>query len=316
MSRHEFQRLQKAKANGGACTSFPIPIVLREELAGEPEHYDWEKLPFYMLFNEELLDDAKLKDMQVSLKQKLSRKEEEIDHRRQEQDKYAGLLGVLINQTVTKAIMDKAKEELGEFSLVKEALANQLTESKHNQIENKKLYLKLQEQQNKNQKQLETMSRQQDDLALLVGSYRDYQEALQAIEANGQAILAQEKKIQQGQDKINGCEEKAKWTTQKIIELNQQVDEHNKKAANFQSYGFCERPEAMKGLPEDIEHFTARYEVLTKGCRGEMENIVSQLEKAQSSVSQMENHMKVIAKEYNLAKEDWQNVVYSEIALL
>lgn len=75
--------------------SFPIPIVLREELAGEPEHYDWEKLPFYMLFNEELLDDAKLKDMQVSLKQKLSRKEEEIDHRRQEQDKYAGLLGVL-----------------------------------------------------------------------------------------------------------------------------------------------------------------------------------------------------------------------------
>lgn len=90
--------------------------------------------------------------------------------------------------------MDKAKEELGEFSLVKEALANQLTESKHNQIENKKLYLKLLEQQNKNQKQLETMSRQQDDLALLVGSYRDYQEALQAIEANGQAILAQEKK--------------------------------------------------------------------------------------------------------------------------
>ena len=316
MSRHEFQRLQKAKANGGACTSFPIPIVLREELAGEPEHYDWEKLPFYMLFNEELLDDAKLKDMQVSLKQKLSRKEEEIDHRRQEQDKYAGLLGVLNNQTVTKAIMDKAKEELGEFSLVKEALANQLTESKHNQIENKKLYLKLQEQQNKNQKQLETMSRQQDDLALLVGSYRDYQEALQAIEANGQAILAQEKKIQQGQDKINGCEEKAKWITQKIIELNQQVDEHNKKAANFQSYGSCERPEAMKGLPEDIEHFTARYEVLTKGCRGEMENIVSQLEKAQSSVSQMENHMKVIAKEYNLAKEDWQNVVYSEIELL
>lgn len=72
----------------------------------------------------------------------------------------------------------------------------------------------------------------------------------------------------------------------------------------------------MKGLPEDIEHFTARYEVLTKGCRGEMENIVSQLEKAQSSVSQMENHMKVIAKEYNLAKEDWQNVVYSEIELL
>lgn len=47
-----------------------------------------------------------------------------------------------------------------------------------------------------------------------------------------------------------------------------------------------------------------------------MENIVSQLEKAQSSVSQMENHMKVIAKEYNLAKEDWQNVVYSEIELL
>ena len=92
-----------------------------------------------MLFNEELLDDAKLKDMQVSLKQKLSRKEEEIDHRRQEQEKYAGLLGVLKNQTVTKAIMDKAKEELGEFSLVKEALANQLTESKHNQIENKKL---------------------------------------------------------------------------------------------------------------------------------------------------------------------------------
>ena len=100
-------------------TSFPVPMLLREELEGRAGEeagtvLEWNKIHFYVYFNQNLLDEAALKRMveekahqMDKLKGAISRKQEEYQGYFEKQEKVR-------NQKVTKESYQENQEKLEE----------------------------------------------------------------------------------------------------------------------------------------------------------------------------------------------------------
>ena len=98
-------------------TSFPVPMLLREELEGRAGEeagtvLEWNKIHFYVYFNQNLLDEAALKRMveekahqMDKLKGAISRKQEEYQGYFEKQEKVR-------NQKVTKESYQENQEKL------------------------------------------------------------------------------------------------------------------------------------------------------------------------------------------------------------
>lgn len=311
MTKGEFQRLQSAKQDREVYTSFPIPIILREELTTDAPQRERADLPFYMLFNEELLDRDKLQDMQLSLRQRLNAKEKEIAQRRQEYNKYSEHMLNLKNQILTKELMEQVQKQRDDLCKEQKRLGENILAIQQSlaETENKRQQLAVLQKQKDQEK--EKLGRQAKDLALLAKSYEEYLAILQAVEANAAAILQHQEKLKNAQAKIQQCRDSQKWTDEKLYAARSDYNAASKESASYQSYKPVQKPETSE-LLEDMEHIKARYDALNQVYKGEIQDINAQIERAQIKADELENRLQGMAAEYNLCKEDWLNVVYSD----
>lgn len=112
-------------------TSFPVPMLLREELEGRAGEeagtvLEWNKIHFYVYFNQNLLDEAALKRMveekahqMDKLKGAISRKQEEYQGYFEKQEKVR-------NQKVTKESYQENQEKLEENGRREQELKGQI----------------------------------------------------------------------------------------------------------------------------------------------------------------------------------------------
>ena len=78
---------------GSIPTGFPIPIVLRKSLEQKGKEKDGNLLAFpgirfYVLFNENLLNEEKLQQLALEKQREIDKKQELIDIRRKEYESY------------------------------------------------------------------------------------------------------------------------------------------------------------------------------------------------------------------------------------
>lgn len=312
MTQGEFQRLQLAKRDREVYTSFPIPIVLREELADDDYHSPVADLPFYMLFNEELLDSNKLQNMQAALHQRLNIKMEEIGQRRREYDKYSEHILNLKNQTLTHELMEQVCAQREELCKNQESIGKQIIELQQSLAEAKKKRPQLAKLQKQKENEKEKLGQQEKDLALLSKSYEEYLEVLQEAEANTAAILQHQQTIQKSQAKIQQCRDSQKWAEEKLFAARGDYNAASQESASYQSYKPVEKPESARELSENVDCIRARYDALNQACKGELQDINAQIERAQIKADAVEKRLQSMAAEYDLCKEDWLNVAYND----
>ncbi|MDE6828862.1 MAG: hypothetical protein K2P34_00770, partial [Lachnospiraceae bacterium] len=107
---------------GGIYTSFPIPIVAREMLEGsradrESGMIRLDGVSFYVWFNENLLNEEKLKDLVQEKEREIEKKRESIAIRQAEYKEYFERQEMIRNQEVSKENWDtneKRRKELKE----------------------------------------------------------------------------------------------------------------------------------------------------------------------------------------------------------
>ena len=99
------------------CTSFPVPIVEREKIEEFQEKYtdkivNFPGISFYILFNENLLDEEKLQAMIWEKKKELEKLNQAVDQRKKEYAEYFQRQETLKNQSVTKEKWEEIQELL------------------------------------------------------------------------------------------------------------------------------------------------------------------------------------------------------------
>ena len=108
-------------------TSFPIPIILREQLEEIVAQKDsgllvLQGVHFFLWFNEKLLDEEALRLLIMEKEMQIQEKNEQIAVRRKEYEEYFKKRERLKNQKLTKEVYDKNAAQLSEMEATAEEI--------------------------------------------------------------------------------------------------------------------------------------------------------------------------------------------------
>ena len=320
MTSKEVAELQKAEKN--IYTSFPVPIILRESITQDNKTgvdngiFKGDEVSFFMLFNDNLLNEEKLQRMLAELQQELQDIEQALAQRKQEYDFYRAKYGELDEQSFTKDSYVRLKEEL--LSL-------------HDAIEDKKREIadindkKTQNAQEQEQiaaaiaevgKLVDKLQQQQADLQNLEAGYKQYllaNERLQGCQKHladaeaGQKSLAKE--LDELQSRLQMC-------TQYLMELNIEINELNKEFAQYASYQQAVRPNNFDAsLEQDTSALKIRLESILQKLSGELKMLEDNVANVARRVQKSQKDLQERAKRFSLVSEDWESERYSEVKM-
>ena len=177
LSRKELDKLSLHRGN--ICTSFPIPIILREHLENKETQEEgnvrsFGGVSFYVLFNEKLLDEEKLRGLVLEKEQQILRKQEAVRIRQEEYRQYFERQEQVKNQSVNRenyAANGKLLEELeGQIRSTDEdirGISQEMAELKDR--------MDRQEQDiRRADRELERQQRKTEDFEEMQGAYEEY----------------------------------------------------------------------------------------------------------------------------------------------
>ena len=185
LSRQELEKLSRHRGN--ICTSFPIPIILREHLENKETQEEgnvrsFGGVSFYVLFNEKLLDEEKLRGLVLEKEQQILRKQEAIRIRQEEYQQYFERQEQVKNQSVNRenyAANGKLLEELeGQIRSTDEdirGISQEIAELKDR--------MDRQEQDiRRADRELERQQRKTEDFEEMQGAYEEYLHSRRELE--------------------------------------------------------------------------------------------------------------------------------------
>ncbi len=299
-------------------TSFPIPIILREQLEEESERakggmIHLSNVHFYVLFNEALLNEKKLKLLLEEKQEKQKKKRQAIEIRAKEYQEYFERKQVIKNQKVTKEIFEKAKEVLQqleqqvlELENEREQISIQLTEIKTS-IKEKEAGIRKLEKQTEYQKQ------QLKDLLELQEEYSKYEENKRQLEK------CQKEKIK-SQEKQTLLKELCEQQQQKQKTIETELDilsrEQEQIGMSYQKYERYEKIERQIEKAENITELEARYEAITANISQELSELEEQEQEALKWYEKAAEELSYLKKKYQLKKNAWKNVHYNRKELM
>jgi len=115
LSARDIEKLKQIQADGNLpYTYFPIPLMAREQLQRQEGKIlqpvlERDGVSFYLLFNEHLLNEEKLRQIVSDIEQRIEKKKAMIQLWREEYEYYFEKKEQLRSQTVTKELQDEAQ---------------------------------------------------------------------------------------------------------------------------------------------------------------------------------------------------------------
>ena len=305
MSGQELKRLADAQIN--FYTSFPIPIIRREDLAVHNNAdancvYEINKVSFFVMFNHHLLDENALKDLLLQKQAEIDKAEKSLNQKEDEIAEYEGKYNKVKYQTVTETSYHKC---ISELELLKQQIAD--TEQSLNGLRNQKE--KLQRQQKDIVDEIDH-SKQQE--SLLVNKLRDFEQLqdryeeyldqrreLDKLTKNSEKLALS---MEECKHDIRGINQFIQDTTLNRERENIKLEQLQRKVNEYQSY----REDTL--LNKDIEDIEARFEALTKKISEDQQELEKKLEREQDRFEKKQNQLLAKESQYNLTEQDYKEV--------
>ena len=316
MSAKELAELQKAEKN--IFTSFPVPIILRESLTQAAEAavdngvIRSADVNFFILFNDNLLDEAKLAQLLQDLQREIKKLKAEIQQRKTEYATYCVQYKELEEQELTKEGYDGVQEEIVSLHKQLEELAAKRLKLKADKVRNTSEQDKAEENLSALVKQLMQLEQQQEALMRLTTKYKQYlqnqEELSQCIISVGEAESKQQKlnkKLDELRTKLQGC-------MQAINELESRLKELRKELAQYAAYKEAKRPVNFDAeLEGHIDTLKARLEFILQKVSGELKGLEENTSRAVERATKSRNKLLERAERFCLLAEEWEKVHYS-----
>lgn len=314
LSEAEIQRL--SQGTGGICTSFPIPIVLREMLEGDEGNHDdrvirLKGISFYVLFNDNLLNEEKLQALVEEKEREIRRKKEAIAIREKEYAEYFERQEMIRNQTVSKEKwetnlrrIESLKEEAGELLRKIRSGAEELAGIRD---EAEQLERKIRE----TEKETARQQRRMEDFERLRGEYESYEQNLRELERcrKEEDKLAQKQKLAQNQrDKLRD-EQKTKEI--KRADLLRAAEELKENVRRYHQYEEAGAAVQCAGQEEDIREMEARYAAITASMSLEIQELEEQEQRIAGRHQGMLDELLHLQRKYGFSGKEWLKITYN-----
>lgn len=316
LSKQEFEKMFLYKEL--IYTSFPIPIILREQLEEDSEKakngmIHLSNIHFYVLFNEALLNEKKLKLLLEERQEQQQKKRQAIEIRENEYQEYLERKQVIKNQKVTKDVYEKAKEALQqleqqviELEDAQEQIRIQLTETK-NSMKEKEVFVRQLE------KQVEYQKQQLKDLIVLKEEYSKYEENKRLLEKCQKEKIKSQEKQTLSKELWEQQQEKQKTLETELDILSREQEQIG---TSYQKYERYEKIERQIEKAENITELEARYEAITANISQELKELEQQEQEALKWYEKAAEELSYLKKKYRLKQNAWKSVHYNRKELV
>ena len=315
MTAQELAKLQTADTN--VYTSFPIPIITRESLAEKNEegiNLQLGSTHFYMLFNENLLNEEKLQQLLWELQRDLDRKESELDRRKQEYEEYIVRRDTIRNQAVTQAACDAVRVKIANLESDLEEIRSSSAEARNHlaelNTENTNLTADIAELG----KRIDKLQRQSAELEELCQAYAAYQEH-RRLREECLTILSD---IDTRQKKLEALkaelDERIHSLDISLINLRSDAENCKAELTLFEQYQEMACPAAIDtSILSDIIIIRARYTAITEKASRQIQDLEADRKKAATRLQKSEKELARLAGKFGVSAEEWCDVQYSSM---
>ena len=335
LTRQELKKL--AERNGETYTSFPIPIIERENLEfikldRTQSFVKMQDIHFYILFNENLLDEEKMEIMIEQKQKDIADIRETMQICKNEYEDYFHRFDVIKRQAVTKENWDKIQKKLQKLEKEKEDIFQNIQQARDTKQSLKKNFEILQKTLRELEKKIESQAARQRAFKELRTAYAEYEEnnkklqeyereeerlenrqhlteeKISQLEENYRELSGQENSLFREEESIqNACQKFAAYK-----EINRNVKAG--KLLGVDSTLRTDNNSGVKIIPSEAEvlKLEARYEAVTADISQELKELELEEEKALTRYHKSFGELRELCQKYNLKNSEWQNIIYDK----
>ena len=335
LTRQELKKL--AERNGETYTSFPVPIIERENLESikldrTQSFVKMQDIHFYILFNENLLDEEKMEIMIEQKQKDIADIRETMQICKNEYEDYFHRFDVIKRQAVTKENWDKIQKKLQKLEKEKEDIFQNIQQARDTKQSLKKNFEILQKTLRELEKKIESQAARQRAFKELRTAYAEYEEnnkklqeyereeerlenrqhlteeKISQLEENYRELSGQENSLFREEESIqNSCQKFAAYK-----EINRNVKAG--KLLGVDSTLRTDNNSGVKIIPSEAEvlKLEARYEAVTADISQELKELELEEEKTLTRYHKSFGELRELCQKYNLKNSEWQNIIYDK----
>lgn len=316
---------------GSIPTSFPIPIVLRKSLEQKKREKAGEVLAFpgiqfYMLFNENLLNEEKLHQLVAEKQRQMEKKQELIAIRRKEYESYFEWKEQVKNQRVRKENYLENQQKLQELEERIKKLEQEIQETSQEMASLQEESQKLEQEIREAEKQVEYLKQKEWDFGQLHQAYREYQENRRQQEKcrkEEQALLESQKlsrlkeeKLQEKLLSLRNQQADLEWeqeNQQEQLAIYQSYEEtgQQEQLGIYQSHGETGQQELEGETPKEISQLEARYRAVTSAVSQEIQSLEERERRSSRRYQKAQEELKHLSGKFHVSEEQWKEIIYS-----
>lgn len=314
LSDGELQKL--AKYGDSVYTSSPIPIIRREELANAGEEsggkvISMDRLNFYILFNDNLLDEDKLKVLTAQKEGLIEKKRQVLLQKQKEYDEYFAKQEKIKNQEVTAENYEALKKEIARLALCLDEYRVRLDNQREKAAALEAEVKKLREGIEDLRISLEHGGLRHGELIQLMHRYEQYlgeRKELLKLNSRLEQLGESMERSKTRQEKLAG---QIKSLDEELYLLKVLIGKTEDKKALYEQFDLA----SANGEPEYTEEerlgMESRYEAITGKISGEQKELEDALSKAAKTHEKNRDELQHLKKKHGLTLEDYGNVLYS-----
>lgn len=315
LSRTELEKLSRHQ--GEIYTSFPVPILLREELSGtlSPEESANADMPgsvihtpqahFYLLFNQNLLDEEKLQLLVQEKERQIEKIQESIRIRQLEYQEYFARQERIKNQTVTQKNYDQIQKRQKDLKNQIQKLEDQLKSAAQKLAEEKEAAEHLAAALRRADQEIDLQKRRLEDYTQLLQAYQTYNQRRKELEQCQRQIERLTNRQQISQNSCEELQERQRTLDADRESLRLEKQELENCLRQYESY---EESPLQSG---DIQEMEARYQAITAGMTQEIRELENQQQLSARRYGKSLEELECCQKKYGLLPQEWADIRYS-----
>ncbi len=318
LSEGEAEKL--SRISGSIPTGFPIPIVLRKSLEQQGKEREGNLLAFpgvrfYLRFNENLLDEEKLKLLAEEKQRQIEKKQEMIAIRKKEYGDYFAWKEQVKNQQVRKENYQENQRQLQELEENIEKLEQEIRLASQELSSLQETISGLEQEVRNLEKQIEILEQKKRDFAELSKAYEEYQENRRQQEK----CRKEEQHLTESQKLSRLKEEKLQEKQQTLRNLQSDMEREQEKQQEqlglYQSYEGVNlqdlSEEIRQKLPKEIPELEARYRAVTAAVSREIQSLEEQEVRTGRRYQKACEELNHLSAKYQVTSDQWAEIAYS-----
>ncbi len=318
LSDGEAEKLKQL--SGSIATGFPIPILLRKNLGQKAKGQasplaDFSDVQFYLLFNENLLDEEKLRQLVAEKQGQIEKKQEQIAIKKQEYGSYFSWQEQVKQQQVRK---ENYQENQKQILALEEKIKDLEKETRWFSQELSSLQEQisiLEKEIRTAEKQIEHFKQKELDFSELCRAYEEYQEHCRQQEKcrKEELRLTEGKKL--SRLKEGKLQEKLVTLRNQQAGLERIQERLDGQLSLYRGYGEAVdgegRAEVLVLPPEKVSELEARYQAITANVSQEIQSLEEREQKSSKRYQKACEELSHLSRKYRLSKEQWLEISYS-----